>query len=213
MTPIVEKLEVWARWKRGEQSGDGVSAGYGRTFLEKALSGMPTTRCTGCNGVGKVPGSRYNMPELVRVDCMMCGGRGRVVARSSEHKINPAFIHSTNPSPVTPFDEEGQIMDEVINRLSCLMQAVLYQEYLTRGNQKDKASRVDGKRGGVGISQNYYSETLKKAHAAVAHALAERLKKNDVRNKFALTDKINYKFVKSGEVTSDLHQTAFATVY
>ena len=175
--PIEEIMKDWALWLKGGKS----EHGYGRTFLEKALSGMPTTKCTTCQGSGKVLGERYNLPKLGQVTCLTCGGRGKIIATSSKTQINPAFIRATKFG--TPDNPTAERIDVIVNSdLSQIQASVIHQEYLhpRGGNQEQKARRVfvgrTRKRKVKGIHRGYYSRVLNEAHSRIL----DGLKKNSI---------------------------------
>src|SRR5687768_2832089 len=90
---IRDLMERWEEWRHGK-----TGLGYGKTFLEKCLEGMPGTNCPTCQGKGKT----NSYPT-----CPTCSGIGRVKLDPSTTtgKVNPAFIRSTHRLPDDPVSE------------------------------------------------------------------------------------------------------------
>ena len=148
MTEIRQKMEHWAKLRCSSSR-----LGYGPTFLEKCLEGMPGTHCPLCSGRGKT----RSYPV-----CPTCSGSGRIKLDPAltRDKVNPAFIPSTHLTPDDPVSEK-------IDRLICTLRKtpktqalyfVLMQEYTRNGTQEIKAGRIH-------ISHAYYRKLLQRGHA------------------------------------------------
>jgi hypothetical protein len=145
-------MERWAKWRYS------CVGGYGKTFFERCLEGMPGTNCPTCGGSGKY----LDLPA-----CPTCGGSGRIKVNRGKTvgKINPAFIFAT----YVPLSDT---MSERVDREVCRFRQeglatfyfVLMEEYTQRGTQRMKAKRLL-------MKYNYYCKVLKDAHAKMRAAL------------------------------------------
>jgi RecJ-like exonuclease len=73
---IRTKMEKWAIWS-ARREGD-TSLGWPRiTIIGKLMRDMPTTRCSTCDGHGRVPGSRVGS-SLAFLTCPLCNGKGKI---------------------------------------------------------------------------------------------------------------------------------------
>jgi hypothetical protein len=141
---IRQKMEGWARWRLS------YIGGYGKTFLEKCLEGMPGTNCYLCHGVGHI----RDHPE-----CPTCHGSGRVKLTSNTRVINPAFIHATYLPIENP-------LCEAIDKAVCHLRkdrrrhySVVWEEYCNPqgGTRNIRSSRLR-------ISYGHYRDLLYEAH-------------------------------------------------
>ena len=151
-------MEAWARWRTSRLSG------YGRSFLERCLAGMPGVNCRTCGGRGKASGSLYRAKQQYVV-CPTCSGSGRVKLTASINKINPAFIYSTASS-------HGSIIEGVDDAVNSLRNdrrrhyEVIYEHYCSRrpGTEEMRAERLR-------ISYGRYRNYLSEAHIYIKSAL------------------------------------------
>lgn len=73
-----EWMERWAKWRAGARASE--SLGLPRvTIIGRVLDGMPSTKCTLCDGQGKVPGWKVHAHAHF-VQCPQCGGAGKIKA-------------------------------------------------------------------------------------------------------------------------------------
>ncbi len=162
MTDIRELMELWVRWRC---SGHRRQLGYGPTMIGRMLDGMPSTKCTICNGAGKVAGHRVGA-WADHVTCPNCAGKGKIKALSTMYKINPVCIQSTHRESDDPVSER---IDQLVAGLSQEGKTlkywfILYYEYLRSGTQEMKAAKM-------GWSQQYYSRLLQEAYVIICEGL------------------------------------------
>ena len=152
MTDIRDKIERWARWRVSEHR---YSMGYGPTVIGRMLDGMPSTKCTVCDGAGKVAGHRVGAWSP-HVECPNCAGNGKIKALSTKRKINPAFIPSTHREVDDPMSEH---IDRIVSGFRGKQDKyfwVIIHEYCTSGTQEQKARRLN-------ISYVNYKKRLQRA--------------------------------------------------
>ena len=163
---IVSVMEEWARWMV-QRNFHGWPA---KTILGRCLDDMPTTKCTVCDGRGKIPGSEVGSSYQF-IKCEVCKGLGKVPTASTATKINPAFIQSTDSTyriPKVQFNHIAYKVDLVVqNTLTDRQKGVVYVEYQEPGSQYRKAKIL-------GINQRTYSDHLIRAHTKVAQCLTTR---------------------------------------
>ncbi len=135
---VYKKLERWGEWVINNRGGYFPRQ---KSFLAKAMDGLPTTKCIRCGGVGKVKSVNYEKNKQI-VNCKYCFGKGKIMAKSSPNKINPAFIRSTNPG--VPISDEVMKIQRMINALTKLQQLVIHVEFSwpVSGTYKEKARQV-----------------------------------------------------------------------
>lgn len=151
-------LEQWARWRSS-------SDGYGRSIMDRMLSGMPSTRCPQC-AHSRRPGEILQRVEKTYqyVECPRCGGRGRLYM-NVRGKVNPALIPST--APYTGGEYSWRIEDIVMQHLSDEQRRVLIERYCGLGRHQDKAARLR-------MSPRTFGRILQTARAIVEVHLAGR---------------------------------------
>ncbi len=163
---IVSVMEEWARWA-AQRNFHGWPA---KTVLGRCLDDMPTTKCTTCDGRGKIPGSEVGSSYQF-IKCDVCKGLGKVPTASTATKINPAFIQSTDSTyriPKVQFNHLAHKVDLVFRySLTLKQQMVTALEYQEPGSQYRKAKLL-------GINQRTYSDHLIRAHTKVAQSLTTR---------------------------------------
>ena len=128
---------------------------------------MPSTKCTICDGAGKVAGHRVGA-WADHVECPNCAGKGKIKALSTKYKINPVCIPSTHQQPDDPMSER---IDSIIAalqtpKLNKYFWVIIY-EYCVGGTQEQKAAKL-------GFSQQYFSKVLESAHNLISAALSEK---------------------------------------
>lgn len=74
---ITEAMEKWARW-RAARSGDGLGWPH-ITITGKILAGMPSTKCTLCDGRERIPGWKVGV-AMQWIECPRCDGEGKIKA-------------------------------------------------------------------------------------------------------------------------------------
>ena len=155
---IVACCEEWARWLAQRNF-------YGwpsKTVLGRCLDDMPTTKCTTCDGRGRLQGHEIGSSRAFLV-CEVCKGKGKVSMSVSAAKINPALISGTERFDRLPRIQMNRVahrIDLVVQNLSDLPKSVFYAEYTIPGPQTKKARLLN-------ISQSKYSRTLKKNHQSI----------------------------------------------
>lgn len=175
MRDLRELMETWATWRH---NGPGAihALGYGDTVIGRMRDGMPSTKCTICDGSGHVPGWKIGS-SMAFVSCVNCSGYGKIVAKSSLHKINPAFVSSTH------IRGDNDIISPKIDMIVAswknqpnkqLCRQVIYHEYCDRrgGLQIDKANRL-------GRGFQVYRNTLVKAHKIIAKKINRYIGENE----------------------------------
>jgi len=159
---IVSCCEEWARWL-AQRNFHGWPS---KTVLGRCLDDMPTTKCTTCNGKGRLQGHEVGSTHAF-LTCDVCKGKGKVPMASTASKINPAMIASTEKHgyiPKVQFNFLAHKVDLVVqNTLTQKQKRVFYTEYGEPGTQYKKACMLN-------IARSTYSELLGRAH--------ERIKKN-----------------------------------
>ena len=161
---IVSCCEEWARWL-AQRNFHGWPS---KTVLGRCLDDMPTTKCTTCNGKGRLQGHEVGSTHAF-LTCDVCKGKGKVLMASTASKINPAMIASTEKHgyiPKVQFNFLAHKIDLVIQELPDLPKSVIYAEYTIPGPQTKKARLLN-------ISQSLYSRTLKKNHQTIRLTFAE----------------------------------------
>ncbi len=143
MTKTYDIMGQWALWRHYKHHG-----GYGRTILDKLLSGMPGRGCPVCRRKGRVDG----------LICPVCHGKGTVELDKHNNKINPAFIRQTSKYYGNALMER---VDRIVSDLrrdpkTQSQYFVILAEFCRNGTQEVKANRM-------GISDSYYSRLLKQA--------------------------------------------------
>ena len=165
---IRDLMDGWARWRVGK-----ISAGLGwphKTMTGRLLDGMPSTKCTTCNGRGYVT-ERDIHSIRGRIDCPVCAGEGKVKADPRGLKVNPALIRSTAPY-YSPMDNplfvriDGAVSAFRLDDKRRSLFFVVWYEYTRNGTQQTKADRLH-------ISQGYYSKLLDQALTEIDLQLEE----------------------------------------
>lgn len=162
---IVGVMEEWARWT-SQRNTKGFPAS---TVLGRILDGLPSTKCTLCDGYGVVKGAKFGLSG--RLQCPRCHGNGKIKADHTPSKINPAFINSTDQTyrlPKIQFNFLAHKVDHVVQTgLTDKQKDVAYIEYFEPGSQYKKAKILN-------IRQNTYSELLTRTHKKVLMCLTAR---------------------------------------
>lgn len=151
-------MEGWARWLC---TSAGTNLGWGPTVLGRMIAGLPSTKCTRCDGAGTLM-TKNTHGHKKAIPCPRCDGAGKITGESTAHKINPAFIHATAPRYENPL---YQRVDAILRELNYLQQLVAGEEYLGNGTQVMKARRI-------GTTQERYARLLAQVHVAVERGLA-----------------------------------------
>ena len=163
---IVGIMEEWARWMT-QRNFHGWPT---KTILGRCLDDMPTTKCTTCDGRGKLSGHEVGS-TLQFIVCDVCKGKGKIPMTASASKINPAMIGGTERFariPKVQFNFIAHKVDLVVqNSLTGRQKDVVYVEYREPGNQHKKAKIL-------GINQRTYSDHLIRAHTRITKALTAR---------------------------------------
>ena len=159
-------MEDWARWTSQRHT-----KGYpASTVLGRILDGLPSTKCTLCDGYGVVKGAKFGLSG--RLQCPRCHGNGKIKANDTPSKINPAFINSTDQTyrlPKIQFNFLAHKVDLVVQTgLTNRQKDVAYIEYFEPGSQYKKA-RI------LGIAQQVYSKYLFRVHRKVTQSLTSRV--------------------------------------
>lgn len=139
-------LEGWARWR---EVGKHQNLGYGISFLQRCLEGMPGTNCPTCTGTGIVPGKTYNQPARF-VECQTCNGSGKVQMNPGGNIVNPAFIRVTRRSQGHPtFERLDRLVCELgLQKKTKKLYDIIMAEYTRlwgEGDQRTMARRLDMK--------------------------------------------------------------------
>lgn len=148
---IQEKMEVWARWRIA------YIGGYGKSFLQRCLEGMPGTNCPDCHGKGYYLG---------QPTCPRCSGSGRVKLSSNTEIINPAFVRMTSYGGSNPILEGIDTAVSTLYRLHRRLYKVIWEQYCNglMGPEKLRAERLR-------ISCGTYSVYLSQAHKFIESSL------------------------------------------
>jgi hypothetical protein len=149
---IQEIMEVWARYSQGRIDG---GIGYPKKVpLGKLQDGIPTNKCPICIG-----------REKPYQNCPVCGGDGRVKLEANDSKANPAFITGNGPRIHYDDDPRSQRVDWLIcTALTEDQRIVVISTYRSNGTQDHKARKM-------GISREYFSRLLGKAHDIILSRL------------------------------------------
>lgn len=165
---IRDLMEGWARWRIGKRS-EGL--GWPRkTLTGKLLDGMPSTKCTICNGKGYVTEKDIQSIQG-RLDCPMCGGEGKIKADPRGVKVNPAFIRSTVPYFASYDNPVFVRIDRIVSDFGREDEKrslffVIWYEYVRYGTQQTKADRMQ-------LSERRYVQLLDAALAEIETRLDE----------------------------------------
>lgn len=145
----VPYCERWARWRIVRWTGIGWPT---ITVLGKVLDGLPSTKCTTCQGRGYLTNADHAAVRG-RLSCKTCNGEGKIKTDSSIDKVNPAFIASTRHSGASD-DPVSQHVDWVVcAMLSEDQRAVVMHEFVYSRN-RNKALRH------LRITHQYFNELL-----------------------------------------------------
>ncbi len=154
MLNINELIEKWIRW-RVYRAGNELGWPK-RDSIGRALSGMPSTKCIVCDGKGRIVEHDAD-GRVIRIECRICAGQGKLAMDPDPNKANPAYIHSTRGRDSYDDDPTSQKIDYIVcTELSDNERAVLFMEYAGSGTQQIKAKKR-------GISQGYFSKILAEA--------------------------------------------------
>jgi hypothetical protein len=118
----------------------------------------PSRECPQCEGKGSVGEDKKT--------CFPCRGRGRILGRSINDKVFPAFILSTAPG----FDDPIYYrVDRFLSKRPRREQAVVYEAYLGLGTQEIMATRLRRRkhRRYPEMTQQLFSRLLNRVHEAV----------------------------------------------
>ena len=74
---LTEAMERWARW-RSVRAGNGLGWPH-ITITGKFMAGMPSTKCTLCDGRERIPGWKVGAARQW-IECPRCDGKGRIKA-------------------------------------------------------------------------------------------------------------------------------------
>ena len=164
---IVAACEEWARWL-SQRNFHGWPS---KTILGRCLDDMPTTKCTTCDGRGRLQGHEVGSSRAFLV-CEVCKGKGKVSMSVSVSKINPAMISGTGKHghiPKVQFNFLAHRIDLVVqNTLTQKQKMVFYTEYEEPGTQYKKACMLN-------IAKSTYSELLSRAHWKIEKNLTIRI--------------------------------------
>ena len=142
-----------------------------KTILGRCLDDMPTTKCTTCDGRGRLQGHEVGSSHAFIV-CEICKGKGRVSMAVTASKINPALIQGTERFtriPKVQFNFLAHRVDLVVqNTLTNKQKMVVYTEYGEPGTKYKKACIL-------GIAKSTYSELLNRAHTKIEKSLTIRI--------------------------------------
>src|SRR3990172_12610636 len=119
---IVSVCEEWERWL-SQRNFHGWPS---KTVLGRCLDDMPTTKCTTCDGKGRLQGHEVGSTRAFLV-CDVCKGKGKVPMASTASKINPAMIAGT--------EKHGHIPKVQFNFISHKVDLVVQNEH-TEKQQK-----------------------------------------------------------------------------
>jgi len=114
----------------------------------------PSKECSQCAGTGSMGPDKKT--------CFPCRGRGRILGRSINDKVFPAFIRGTSMSFDDPIYYK---IDRFINRRKRRERRVIDQEYLWSGTQEIKAQRLSLRY--PEMTQQLFSRLLARVHEAV----------------------------------------------
>ena len=163
---IVSCCEEWARWL-AQRNFHGWPS---KTVLGRCLDDMPTTKCTTCNGKGRLQGHEVGSTHAF-LTCDVCKGKGKVPMASTASKINPAMIASTEKHgyiPKVQFNFLAHKVDLVVqNTLTDRQRGVIYLEYQEPGSQYRKAHLL-------GMKMPLYKLHLGQAHRLIQVCLNAR---------------------------------------
>ena len=152
-------MEEWARWMT-QRNFHGWPA---KTILGRCLDDMPTTKCTTCDGRGRLPGHEVGSTHQF-ITCDVCKGKGKIPMTASISKINPALIAGTERFariPKVQFNFIAHKVDLVVqNTLTSKQKDVVFVEYREPGSQYRKAKILN-------LQQSAYSRLLSRAHFKV----------------------------------------------
>jgi len=103
---IRKLLENWARWRVYRAGSD---LGWPKSdSIGRALSSMPSTKCTTCDGKGKVPGGKIGL-AVQSVICPTCGGNRRVTLKARDVFVRIKNCPDCNSKPTdTPGEINGK---------------------------------------------------------------------------------------------------------
>lgn len=177
-TEVYKTMESWAVWRHFAYN----HKGGGGSVLGRVLDGMPSTRCTNCQGACRVKAADYARTKHYTV-CTLCGGKGKIKPESTSDKINPAFIHSTSDgdcddNPI--FEYIDYLATFTSNHLDFPRRQVIAVEFCdsVTGPYKFKASRVrlpaKRQQRKDGISIRYYKLLLRTALEIIEVKLIDR---------------------------------------
>jgi len=103
---IRKLLERWARWRAYRAGSD---LGFPKAdSIGRALASMPSTKCTTCDGRGKVKGGKIGV-AFQSVICPTCGGRGKVAMKARDIFVRVKNCPDCNYGPkCTPGEINGK---------------------------------------------------------------------------------------------------------
>ena len=146
---IEKLLESWARWRCDRV---GAELGYGPTVIGRMIDGLPSTKCTRCDGSGDVVVENIHKHKI-KTACPRCDGLGKIKSASTAHKINPAFISGTGARFENPIYHK---IDRAVCDLKYMHQIVVMSEFCESGTYEIKSDKM-------GVSRKHYSRILKEA--------------------------------------------------
>lgn len=101
---IRKLLERWARWRAYRAGSD---LGFPKAdSIGRAMSSMPSTKCTTCDGKGKVSGGKIGA-AVQSIICPTCGGKGKVTLTARDIIIRIKNCPDCNTGK--PTDRPGEV--------------------------------------------------------------------------------------------------------
>lgn len=120
---IRELMERWARWRIARRQG-----GYGKTFTQKCIEGMPGTNCPACSGRGRLPGAVI-AGKASWVICANCRGSGHVdLQRQRAPRRVPCPLHC-GPTFLNRSEKSGELNGRTCPR--CRGEGTVIESFVT----------------------------------------------------------------------------------